>query len=156
MIFQERWWQILKTIDWLMASWLKNVLLPKLNNMLRILLKCPCLVSILIGDVPEAAVYVRNQARGAEQAGMPFSKLIGHLILLKTSVRQGYLPLTMMRRSRYYSPKTCARPHQCKILTISYSSIKRCWRNESSFNRKYCLFWCCPGSLHCGSKCCFN
>ena len=37
--------------------------------------KMPCLVSILIGDVPEAAVYVRNQARGAEQAGMPFKQV---------------------------------------------------------------------------------
>jgi len=37
--------------------------------------KMPSLVSILIGDVPEAAVYVRNQARGAEQAGMPFKQI---------------------------------------------------------------------------------
>ncbi|MDA8811265.1 bifunctional 5,10-methylenetetrahydrofolate dehydrogenase/5,10-methenyltetrahydrofolate cyclohydrolase [Amylibacter sp.] len=37
--------------------------------------KMPSLVSILIGDVPEAAVYVRNQARGAEQAGMPFNQI---------------------------------------------------------------------------------
>ena len=37
--------------------------------------KMPRLVSILIGDVPEAAVYVRNQARGAEQAGLPFQQL---------------------------------------------------------------------------------
>ena len=35
----------------------------------------PSLVSILIGDVPEAAVYVRNQARGAEQSGMPFKQV---------------------------------------------------------------------------------
>ncbi|MDC1264956.1 bifunctional 5,10-methylenetetrahydrofolate dehydrogenase/5,10-methenyltetrahydrofolate cyclohydrolase [Amylibacter sp.] len=35
----------------------------------------PSLVSILIGDVPEAAVYVRNQARGADQAGMPFKQV---------------------------------------------------------------------------------
>lgn len=35
----------------------------------------PRLVSILIGDVPEAAVYVRNQVRGAEQAGLPFEQL---------------------------------------------------------------------------------
>lgn len=33
------------------------------------------LVSILIGDVPEAAVYVRNQARGAERAGLPFEQV---------------------------------------------------------------------------------
>ena len=35
----------------------------------------PRLVSILIGDVPEASVYVRNQARGAQQAGMPFEQV---------------------------------------------------------------------------------
>ena len=35
----------------------------------------PNLVSILIGDVPEAAVYVRNQARGADQAGIPFKQV---------------------------------------------------------------------------------
>ncbi|MDA9896273.1 bifunctional 5,10-methylenetetrahydrofolate dehydrogenase/5,10-methenyltetrahydrofolate cyclohydrolase [Amylibacter sp.] len=35
----------------------------------------PSLVSILIGDVPEAAVYVRNQARGADQAGLPFKQI---------------------------------------------------------------------------------
>ena len=35
----------------------------------------PRLVSILIGDVPEAAIYVRNQARGAEQAGLPFEQV---------------------------------------------------------------------------------
>ena len=35
----------------------------------------PSLVSILIGDVPEAAVYVRNQARGADQAGIPFKQV---------------------------------------------------------------------------------
>lgn len=32
----------------------------------------PEIVSILIGDTPEAAVYIRNQARGAEKAGLPF------------------------------------------------------------------------------------
>jgi methylenetetrahydrofolate dehydrogenase (NADP+)/methenyltetrahydrofolate cyclohydrolase len=35
----------------------------------------PRLVSVLIGDVPEADVYVRNQARGAEQAGLPFERV---------------------------------------------------------------------------------
>ena len=35
----------------------------------------PRLVSILIGDVPEASIYVRNQARGAQQAGMPFEQV---------------------------------------------------------------------------------
>jgi len=33
------------------------------------------LVSIVIGDVPEAAVYVRNQARVAEKVGIPFEQL---------------------------------------------------------------------------------
>lgn len=35
----------------------------------------PKLVSILIGDVPEADIYVRNQARGAERAGLPFERI---------------------------------------------------------------------------------
>ena len=35
----------------------------------------PRLVSILGGDTPEADVYVRNQVRGAEQAGIPFEQL---------------------------------------------------------------------------------
>ncbi len=35
----------------------------------------PRLVSILVGDTPEADVYVRNQVRGAEQAGLPFDQL---------------------------------------------------------------------------------
>ena len=34
----------------------------------------PSLVSVLIGDTPEAAVYVRNQARSAEAAGFPFKE----------------------------------------------------------------------------------
>ncbi|MEM9579221.1 MAG: bifunctional 5,10-methylenetetrahydrofolate dehydrogenase/5,10-methenyltetrahydrofolate cyclohydrolase [Pseudomonadota bacterium] len=34
------------------------------------------LVSICIGDVPETAVYVRNQARGAERAGLPFEQIV--------------------------------------------------------------------------------
>jgi methylenetetrahydrofolate dehydrogenase (NADP+)/methenyltetrahydrofolate cyclohydrolase len=32
------------------------------------------LVSISIGDQPEVAVYIRNQARGAEKAGIPFDQ----------------------------------------------------------------------------------
>lgn len=36
----------------------------------------PRLVSVLIGDTPAAAVYVRNQARAAEQAGLPFDQQI--------------------------------------------------------------------------------
>ena len=34
----------------------------------------PRLVSISIGDNPEVAVYIRNQKRGAEQAGLPFEQ----------------------------------------------------------------------------------
>ena len=33
------------------------------------------LVSISIGDVPEVEVYIRNQARAAERAGIPFEKI---------------------------------------------------------------------------------
>lgn len=36
----------------------------------------PRLVSVLIGDTPEAAVYIRNQKRGAEQAGLPFEEVV--------------------------------------------------------------------------------
>lgn len=34
------------------------------------------LVSIRIGEVPEVALYVRNQARAAERAGIPFEELV--------------------------------------------------------------------------------
>ena len=36
----------------------------------------PALVSILIGGQPEAAVYVRNQKRTAEKAGIPFDEQV--------------------------------------------------------------------------------
>ena len=36
----------------------------------------PSLVSILIGDQPESAVYVRNQKRAADKAGIPFDEQI--------------------------------------------------------------------------------
>lgn len=36
------------------------------------------LVSVSVGDVPEVAVYVRNQARAAEIAGRPFDKHVWH------------------------------------------------------------------------------
>ena len=36
----------------------------------------PRLVSVLIGDTAEAAVYIRNQKRGAEQAGLPFEEVV--------------------------------------------------------------------------------
>ena len=32
------------------------------------------IISISIGDIPEIDVYVRNQARGAQRAGLPFEK----------------------------------------------------------------------------------
>lgn len=32
------------------------------------------LISISIGDIPEIAVYIRNQARGADSAGLPFEQ----------------------------------------------------------------------------------
>lgn len=38
--------------------------------------KMPRLVSVLIGDTAAAAVYVRNQVRTAEQAGLPFDEQI--------------------------------------------------------------------------------
>ena len=36
----------------------------------------PGLVSISIGDVPEVAVYIRNQARAAQKIGLPFEEVI--------------------------------------------------------------------------------
>ena len=36
----------------------------------------PRLISVLIGDTAEAAVYIRNQKRGAEQAGLPFEEVV--------------------------------------------------------------------------------
>ncbi len=36
----------------------------------------PHLVSVLIGDTPAAAVYVRNQVKTAEQAGLPFDQQV--------------------------------------------------------------------------------
>jgi methylenetetrahydrofolate dehydrogenase (NADP+)/methenyltetrahydrofolate cyclohydrolase len=36
----------------------------------------PTIISILIGDAAEAGVYVRNQARGAESAGIPFEQKV--------------------------------------------------------------------------------
>ncbi len=38
--------------------------------------RMPRLVSVLIGDTPAAAVYVRNQAKAAEQAGLPFDQQV--------------------------------------------------------------------------------
>ena len=34
------------------------------------------LVSISIGDIPEVAVYIRNQARAAEKTGIPFDQML--------------------------------------------------------------------------------
>ena len=53
----------------------KKRIIAEIKQYAEKFIKMPSLVSILIGDVPEAAVYVRNQARGAEQAGMPFQQV---------------------------------------------------------------------------------
>ena len=53
----------------------KKSIIAEIKQYAQKFTKMPSLVSILIGDVPEAAVYVRNQARGAEQAGMPFMQV---------------------------------------------------------------------------------
>ena len=53
----------------------KKRIIAQIKQYAEKFIKMPSLVSILIGDVPEAAVYVRNQARGAEQAGMPFQQV---------------------------------------------------------------------------------
>lgn len=39
---------------------------------------CPIghLVSISIGEIPEVAVYIRNQLRGAEKTGIPFEQIV--------------------------------------------------------------------------------
>ena len=34
------------------------------------------LVSISIGEIPEVAVYIRNQAKAAEKVGIPFGAII--------------------------------------------------------------------------------
>ena len=53
----------------------KKRIIAEIKQYAEKFIKMPSLVSILIGAVPEAAVYVRNQARGAEQAGMPFQQV---------------------------------------------------------------------------------
>ena len=53
----------------------KKRIIAKVKEYADQFVELPSLVSILIGDVPEAAVYVRNQARGADQAGMPFKQV---------------------------------------------------------------------------------
>ena len=53
----------------------KKRIIAEIKQYAEKFIRMPSLVSILIGDVPEAAVYVRNQARGAEQAGMPFKQV---------------------------------------------------------------------------------
>lgn len=53
----------------------KKRILSEVSDYVQQVAVMPRLVSILIGDVPEAAVYVRNQARGAEQSGIPFEQV---------------------------------------------------------------------------------
>lgn len=49
-------------------------ILQEVNSYVQAAGKIGQLVSVSIGDVPEVAVYVRNQARAAEIAGLPFDQ----------------------------------------------------------------------------------
>ena len=53
----------------------KKRILQDVRDYTSTVTKIPRLVSILVGDTAEADVYVRNQARGADQAGLPFEQL---------------------------------------------------------------------------------
>lgn len=46
------------------------------------------LVSICIGDVPETEVYVRNQARGAKRAGLPFEQVNWDATITQNEAKQ--------------------------------------------------------------------
>lgn len=46
------------------------------------------LVSISIGDNPEVAVYIRNQARAAERAGIPFEQLFWEADITQDEAKQ--------------------------------------------------------------------
>lgn len=48
----------------------------------------PRLVSISIGDNPEVAVYIRNQKRGAERAGLPFEQQFWDADLTQDACKQ--------------------------------------------------------------------
>jgi methylenetetrahydrofolate dehydrogenase (NADP+)/methenyltetrahydrofolate cyclohydrolase len=54
----------------------KNRILAVVSAYTRTQTNMPKLVSISIGENPEVAVYVRNQERGAGQAGLPFERQI--------------------------------------------------------------------------------
>ncbi|MEM9716116.1 MAG: bifunctional 5,10-methylenetetrahydrofolate dehydrogenase/5,10-methenyltetrahydrofolate cyclohydrolase [Pseudomonadota bacterium] len=49
-------------------------ILAEVKSQVNALPKIGRLVSVSIGDIPEIAVYVRGQARGAEAAGIPFDQ----------------------------------------------------------------------------------
>lgn len=53
----------------------KSRILTQVNAYTKLQGNMPRLVSICIGNNPEVAVYVRNQERGAQQAGLPFEQL---------------------------------------------------------------------------------
>lgn len=52
----------------------KKRILQEVNSYVQAAGKIGRLVSVSIGDVPEVAVYVRNQARAAKIAGLPFDQ----------------------------------------------------------------------------------
>lgn len=54
----------------------KNEILDEVREYTTANPNMPALVSILIGDQPESAVYVRNQKRTAEKAGIPFDEQV--------------------------------------------------------------------------------
>ena len=53
----------------------------------------PKLVSVLIGDTPEAAVYIRNQKRGAEAAGLPFEEQVWPATLTQDECKANILEM---------------------------------------------------------------
>ena len=54
----------------------KNEIIKEVREYTAALPNIPSLVSILIGDQPESAMYVRNQKRAAEKAGIPFDEQV--------------------------------------------------------------------------------
>ena len=54
----------------------KNEIIKEVREYTAAHTNIPSLVSILIGDQPESAMYVRNQKRAAENAGIPFDEQV--------------------------------------------------------------------------------
>ena len=54
----------------------KNEIIEEVREYTAVHPNIPSLVSILIGDQPESAMYVRNQKRAAEKAGIPFDEQV--------------------------------------------------------------------------------